>query len=192
LEEQSRTSISAHVDAVIGKNVNATQNWVEGELDHRKLPLAGGRTTGEIANRLAEKAADRSAHPLEPEAVRAIEAYLAIEGDAVAVVRDLEAVAKGAAYVKALGQFSQRIDAMKARGLDPADFSFAATFGPNLEYSSGLVFQIEADGPQGALPVAGGGRYDDLLSDIGSPVPVSAVGCAIGTENLLLVAGAQK
>ena len=190
LEEQSRTSISAHVDAVIGKNVNATQNWVEGELDRRKLPLAGGRTTAEIANRLAEKAADRSAHPLEPEAVRAIEAYLTIEGDALAVVKDLEAVAKGAAYAKALDQFRHRIDAMRALGLDPSDFSFAATFGRNLEYYTGFVFQIEANGPQGALPVAGGGRYDDLLSDIGSPVPVSAVGCAIGTENLLLATGA--
>jgi ATP phosphoribosyltransferase regulatory subunit len=192
LEAQSRTSISGHVDAVIGKNASAIQRWVEGELGRRKLPLAGGRTAAEIANRLAEKAADRSAHPLEPEAVRAIEAYLAIEGEAVAVVKDLEAVAKGAAYMKALDQFRQRIDAMRALGLEPKDFFFAATFGRNLEYYTGFVFQIEADGPQGPLAVAGGGRYDDLLSDIGSPVPVSAVGCAIGTENLLLAAGADK
>jgi ATP phosphoribosyltransferase regulatory subunit len=190
LEEQSRTSISVHVDAVIGKDVPAVQSWVEGELDRRKLPLAGGRSTAEIASRLAEKAADRLAHPLEPEAVRAIETYLAIEGDAVAVLQDLNAVAKGAAYTQALDQFRRRIDAMSGLGLDPKDFSFAATFGRNLEYYTGFVFQIEADGPQGALSVAGGGRYDDLLSDIGSPVPVSAVGCAIGTENLLLTTGA--
>jgi ATP phosphoribosyltransferase regulatory subunit len=191
LEAQSRTSISVHVDAVIGEDTNAIQRWVESELDRRKLPLAGGRSTVEIANRLAEKAADRSAHPLKPEAVRAIEAYLAIEGDAVAVLKDLDAVGKGAAYAKALEQFRGRIDAMRVLGLDPVDFSFAATFGRNLEYYTGFVFQIEAGGPQGALPVAGGGRYDDLLSDIGSPVPVSAVGCAIGTENLLLATGAR-
>jgi ATP phosphoribosyltransferase regulatory subunit len=192
LEEQGRTTISGHVDAVIGKDASAAQSWVEGELDRRRLPLAGGRTTAEIASRLAEKAADRSAHPLEPEAVRAIEAYLAIEGDAVAVLKDLNAVAKGSAYVQALDQFRRRIDAMKALGLHPGNFSFAATFGRNLEYYTGFVFQIEAQARQTALPVAGGGRYDDLLSDIGSPVPVSAVGCAIGTESLLLATGAQR
>lgn len=192
LEEQSRTSISLHVDAVLSKDCRATQSWVEGELDRRKLPLDGGRSTEEIAARLAEKAADRSAHPLAPEAVRAIEKYLAIEGDPVSVLGELAAVAKGEAYTQALGQFRRRLDAMKKLGLKPESFSFAATFGRNLEYYTGFVFQIEADGPQGALSVAGGGRYDDLLSDIGSPVPVSAVGCAIGTDALIAAAGARS
>jgi ATP phosphoribosyltransferase regulatory subunit len=187
-EEQSRTSISAHVDAVIAKDSAATHNWVESELDRRKIPLSGGRSTTDIAARLAEKAADRSAHPLAPEAVQAIEAYLAVEGDPVSVLDELDAVAKGTAYAQALDQFRRRLDAMKGLGLRPQDFSFAATFGRNLEYYTGFVFQIEAGTPQGAVQVAGGGRYDDLLSDIGSPVPVSAVGCAIGTESLLLAA----
>lgn len=191
-EEQSRTSISGHVDAVMAKDASASRSWVESELDRRKIPLNGGRSTAEIAARLAEKAADRSAHPLAPEAVAAIDAYLAIEGDPVAVLKDLDAVAKSEAYAQALGQFRRRIEAMTALGLTPQDFSFAATFGRNLEYYTGFVFQIEAETPQGALQVAGGGRYDDLLSDIGSPVPVSAVGCAIGTEKLLLAAGARS
>jgi ATP phosphoribosyltransferase regulatory subunit len=190
-EDKSRTSISAHVDAVIGKDAGATENWVESELDRRKLFVSGGRSTAEIAARLAEKAADRSAHPLAPEAVKAIETYLAIEGDSVSVLKNLAAVAKGAAYVQALDQFHRRLEAMKTLGLAPQDFSFSATFGRNLEYYTGFVFQIEADAPEGALQIAGGGRYDDLLSDIGSPVPVSAVGCAIGTETLLLAAGAR-
>jgi ATP phosphoribosyltransferase regulatory subunit len=192
LEEQSRTSISPHVDAVLTKDGRAAQSWVEGELERRKLPLDGGRSTEEIAARLAEKAADRSAHPLAPEAVKAIENYLAIEGDPVSVLKELSAVAKGEAYAQALGQFRRRLDAMKKLGLKPESFSFAATFGRNLEYYTGFVFQIEADGPQGALSVAGGGRYDDLLSDIGSPVPVTAVGCAIGTDSLIAAAGARS
>ncbi|MGE0004573.1 MAG: ATP phosphoribosyltransferase regulatory subunit [Parvibaculaceae bacterium] len=191
LEEQSRTSISPHVDAIIGKSHEAVRGWVEGELDRRKVPLGGGRSTAEIAARLAEKAADRSAHPLAPEAVGAIEAYLAIEGSPAAVLNELEAVARGAAYTHALGQFRRRIDAMRALDLDVDGFSFAATFGRNLEYYTGFVFQIEAETPHGVRQVAGGGRYDDLLSDIGSAVPVSAVGCAIGTETLLLAAGAK-
>lgn len=192
LEEQARTSISPFVDAVVEKSLAQTQSWVEDELDRKTIPLAGGRSTEEIATRLAEKAADRSAHPLSPDAVRAIERYLAIEGNAASVLKDLEAVTGGEAYGAALERFRRRTNAMRAQGLKPEDFAFAATFGRNLEYYTGFVFQIEADTAQGPLQVAGGGRYDDLLSDIGSPVPVSAVGCAIGTESLLAAAGANS
>ena len=108
------------------------------------------------------------------------------------MLKDLEAVADGEAYRSALKQFRRRIEAMAQQGLKPEDFSFAATFGRNLEYYTGFVFQIETDTAQGVSQVAGGGRYDDLLSDIGSPVPVSAVGCAIGTEQLLAAIGARS
>ena len=192
LEEQARTSISPFVDAVVESSLTQTQSWVEGELDRKTIPLAGGRSTEEIATRLAEKAADRSAHPLSPDAIRAIERYLATEGNAASVLKDLEAVTGGEAYGAALERFRLRTDAMRARGLKPEDFAFAATFGRNLEYYTGFVFQVEADTAQGPLQVAGGGRYDDLLSDIGSPVPVSAVGCAIGTESLLAAVGATS
>ena len=33
--------------------------------------------------------------------------------------------------------------------------------------------------------IAGGGRYDTLLADLGAPQPVPAVGSAIHTERLL-------
>jgi ATP phosphoribosyltransferase regulatory subunit len=191
LEDQARTSISPFVDAVAAMDRARTQGWVESELDRKAIPLAGGRSTEEIAARLADKAADRSAHPLSPDAVKAIDTYLAIEGNAATVLEDLEAVAGGEAYRTALGQFRRRIEAMRRQGLKPEDFAFAATFGRNLEYYTGFVFQIEADTAQGPLQIAGGGRYDDLLSDIGSPVPISAVGCAIGTGQLLAAAGGR-
>ena len=64
--------------------------------------------------------------------------------------------------------------------------SFAAEFGRSLEYYTGFVFQIEvtdtAGGPQ---VIAGGGRYDDLISDIGDCKQVPAVGSAIYPERLL-------
>jgi ATP phosphoribosyltransferase regulatory subunit len=190
--EQRRTSISDHVDAVAGKDVASMQLWVETELERKGLALSGGRSVEEIAARLAEKAADRSARPLSAEAVSAIEAYLAIEGDAAAVIEDLEAVAKGNAYRAAIDRYRRRGEAMRGQGLRPEDFSFAATFGRNLEYYTGFVFQIEAGVATNPIQVAGGGRYDDLLSDIGSPVPVSAVGCAIATDALHEATGGRK
>jgi ATP phosphoribosyltransferase regulatory subunit len=74
-------------------------------------------------------------------------------------------------------------------GIATGELVFAASFGRDLEYYTGFVFQIEALTEEGAMQIAGGGRYDDLLSDIGSPVPVSAVGCAIDLTRLLATVG---
>ena len=70
--------------------------------------------------------------------------------------------------------------------------SFAAEFGRSLEYYTGFVFQIEVSDATGApVVIAGGGRYDDMISDIGKCQPVPAVGCAIYAERLLAATGGQ-
>lgn len=76
---------------------------------------------------------------------------------------------------------------MEEQGLNPRRFAFAATFGRDLEYYTGFVFQVEADAAEGPLVVAGGGRYDNLLSDMGAASRIPAVGCAIHAERLKAV-----
>ncbi|MGH6820656.1 MAG: ATP phosphoribosyltransferase regulatory subunit, partial [Methylocella sp.] len=76
---------------------------------------------------------------------------------------------------------------MSKLGLDLQPFQFSAGFGRGLEYYTGFVFQIEADTPQGWVTIAGGGRYDDLLQDMGAAMKVPAVGCAIHTDQLRAV-----
>ena len=84
-----------------------------------------------------------------------------------------------------LAAFARRITLMQERGITVDACRFLAEFGRNLEYYTGFVFQIEYDTPAGLMPIAGGGRYDTLLSDIGASRQVPAVGCAIHTERLL-------
>ena len=85
----------------------------------------------------------------------------------------------------AVAYYERRLAEFEERGLNPGRFAFSAGFGRDLEYYTGLVFEIEADINGTPRQVAGGGRYDSLMSDIGSPVAVPAVGCAIYTERLL-------
>jgi ATP phosphoribosyltransferase regulatory subunit len=47
------------------------------------------------------------------------------------------------------------------------------------------VFEVVASALGPTSPVAGGGRYDGLLAEVGAPVPVPAVGASIHTERLL-------
>jgi ATP phosphoribosyltransferase regulatory subunit len=177
--EARRSSISATVDAI-----GASDALTVAHQAIKDLPLVGGRSIEEIAERLAEKHADRSERALAPKMKQAIETYLAIEGKMMEALPALKAVGHGAHYSAGLQAFEQRIAAFEDQGLNPRRFEFSAIFGRELEYYTGFVFQIEAQTAHGPVMLAGGGRYDDLLGDMGAPATVPAVGCAIFTENL--------
>lgn len=181
-----RTSISPLVDRVAEGDAEAV---VEAELTARNLPFVGGRDVSEIAARLAGKAADRRETPLSRAKADTLNRYLAIAGEASGIGAAFAAIDGGARFAGARDDYAKRLFEMEELGLNPRRFHFAAGFGRELEYYTGFTFQIEADTPHGAVAVAGGGRYDNLLSDMGSAVPVPAVGCAIHTDRLRTVLG---
>lgn len=159
-------------------------------LTLRGIPLVGGRTVREIAERIAEKAADRNSPPLPDQSARLIQDYIAVAGrprDALHRIMNL-IVTSGLDLSTSLAAFARRITLMQERGIAVDGCRFLAEFGRSLEYYTGFVFQIEYETPNGPMPIAGGGRYDTLLSDIGAPHPIPAVGCAIHTERLLAAA----
>jgi ATP phosphoribosyltransferase regulatory subunit len=98
-------------------------------------------------------------------------------------------IAKGAGIDlgPALYAYTSRFERLERSGVDLGQAIFATEFGRNLEYYSGLVFQIEAAGLEEAI--AGGGRYDGLLAYLGAPREVPAIGSAIHTERLLAAVG---
>jgi ATP phosphoribosyltransferase regulatory subunit len=183
---RGRSAASGHVDAVAGRGLKDAVAYVGRELERCGLSLIGGRSVEEIAGRLVEKAEDRLSRPLDSATRQRIDSYLAIEVAAPAAREALHLVSGGkAAFAGALGYYDERLMELKRHGLDPGRFLFSAGFGRELEYYTGLVFEVEAAIEGVPRQVAGGGRYDSLFSDIGSPVPVPAVGCAIHAERLL-------
>jgi ATP phosphoribosyltransferase regulatory subunit len=180
---QQRSSISAFVDQVKGDGIQAVKDI----LTAGAIAPVGLRSLEDIAERLAEKSQDRSENPLGQAQRASIETLLAISGTCDAALAKLQAVSAGKTYQAAVAAFAKRISALEEQGLNPRRFDFSASFGRELEYYTGLVFQIEADSAEGKVAVAGGGRYDDLLSDLGAAQKISAVGCAIHTERLAMV-----
>jgi ATP phosphoribosyltransferase regulatory subunit len=186
-----RTSISPLLDRLARGGLDEAVDLVTAELDARGAQLVGGRTIEDIAGRLAEKAADRHAPPLDSARAALIDDYLGLRGRPDSVLGELERLADvtGGAMPDAVARFRRRLEHIEPASLAGREFEFSGVFGRNLEYYTGFVFQIEVDRPQGGtLVIAGGGRYDDMLTDIGSPVQVPAVGCAIHTERLLAAA----
>ncbi len=60
------------------------------------------------------------------------------------------------------------------------DINFNTNFGREIEYYTGIVFEVYANKKE----VARGGRYDDLLKSLGAKKNLQAVGAAINLNNL--------
>lgn len=159
-------------------------------LERAKIPVTGTRSLDEIAARLVDHARDAREKPLSRKTVKLIEDYLAVAGPpraALARIEDLAAAAK-LDLGDALETAQRRMEIFAETGIDMGEAAFHAEFGRDLEYYSGLVFQIEIPDAGRAGQIAGGGRYDTLLQSLGAPHPVPAVGSAIHTERLLAAA----
>ena len=55
---------------------------------------------------------------------------------------------------------------------------FSTSFGRQLEYYTGMVFKIDIKSNNKIKNIINGGRYDQLISDLGSTTHVAAVGAA--------------
>ena len=158
-------------------------------LDKAGHELIGTRTAAEIAQRLLAEAADLREKPLRAETAALIESYVAVKAPARVAVERLAHLARSHRIDLAAGldAFRRRLDLIEQAGVAIADAEFSAEFGRSLEYYTGFVFEIIAPALGPKSPVAGGGRYDSLLAEVGAPRQVPAVGASIHTERLLAV-----
>jgi ATP phosphoribosyltransferase regulatory subunit len=144
----------------------------------------GGRTVAEIADRFLEQSTLKGG-ALPHNALNLIKRFLAISGDpdeAVAQLRALGADAK-LDIGSAIDQLEARIGFMAARGIDVRSLRFSTSFGRGIDYYTGFEFELH-DRDRGAEPLVAGGRYDGLMSRLGSAAPIPAVGFAIWVEAL--------
>jgi ATP phosphoribosyltransferase regulatory subunit len=177
--------ISALARAVAGETPERAEERIAAYLEDQGLPLSGNRTLSEIASRMLDHAADLGADPLPKDVAAVIESYLSVSSPPKQAAARIAAIAKDAGLDlgDSLEASVRRFDRLANSGVDLEGARFATEFGRNLEYYSGLVFQIEAANMTDA--VAGGGRYDGLLAHLGAKRDVPAIGSAIHTERLL-------
>ncbi|MGH6870420.1 MAG: ATP phosphoribosyltransferase regulatory subunit [Rhizomicrobium sp.] len=159
----------------------------EGLMDMLGEAPQGGRTREEIVDRLIEQAADAAALRLDPWIAKSLAALLSISGPAAQAVEKIRKLTKsaGVSLDAPLRAMTAKLDTLKTLGVDPRRVSFAARFGRNMEYYTGFVFELWSRDAEGPVQVAGGGRYDTLMEQLGARKHIPAIGCAIRTERVL-------
>jgi len=65
---------------------------------------------------------------------------------------------------------------------------FATAFSRGFDYYTGFVFEL-TDPARTGDPLVAGGRYDELLTRLGSRQPIPAVGFAVWIERLAVYGG---
>src|SRR6185295_1759862 len=189
---QDRPEYQGVLAALAGSDPKAAHALVTDLLSIAGISTVGGRTVGEIADRFLEQAALGTGSGLPHEAAALIKRFLAVAGDPDAAAAELRTLAADGklALDRALDLFESRTGFLAARGLDVARMRFATSFGRGFDYYTGFVFELHDPQAGSNGQLVAGGRYDGLLTRLGSKTPIPAVGFAVWIERLAVVKGA--
>jgi ATP phosphoribosyltransferase regulatory subunit len=145
----------------------------------------GGRTVAEIADRFLEQSTLKGG-ALPRDALTIIKRFLSIAGDPDDAVAQLRKLADDAKLniTAAIDQLESRVGFMAARGIDTGATRFSTAFGRGLDYYTGFEFELHSK-HNGVEPLVAGGRYDGLMTQLGSSAPIPAVGFSVWVEALV-------
>ena len=178
--------------ALAGSDPKGAHALVTDLLSIAGISAVGGRSVGEIADRFLEQAALGAQTSLPRETRALIERFLAVAGDPDEAAAELRTIAKDASLKlnAALDLFESRTGFLAARGVDVRRIKFSTAFGRGLDYYTGFVFELHDPEGRAAGQLVAGGRYDGLLTRLGSTKPIPAVGFAAWIERLAARGGA--
>jgi len=173
--------------ALAGADPEGAHALVTDLLSIAGITAVGGRSVGEIADRFLEQAALGASASLPRETRQVIETFLAISGDpdeVAAKLRELAAAASAPGLGPAIDLLESRTGFLAARGVDVSRIRFATAFGRGVDYYTGVEFELHDATTSADEPLVAGGRYDGLLTRLGAPAPIPAVGFAAWIERL--------
>ncbi|MCE7027563.1 ATP phosphoribosyltransferase regulatory subunit [Jiella avicenniae] len=171
------------VELARDREEGALTRLIRSRMEDAGLPPHSGRSPGEIAARLIEKVAVAEARlgegPLE-----LLQDFLAVScpldeaGERLAVVMGTAGLDLG----RAMTAFETRNLALRAANVDLSRITYRAAFGRPIDYYTGLVFEAREKGAD--EPLAGGGRYDRLMTILGADTPIPAVGFSLWLDRI--------
>lgn len=166
---------------------------LEAEMLEAGISPGAGRTPDEIARRLIEKE-DLAATRFPPATLDLLRQFLEIRVTLDSAAVTLRAFAADSALNlgAVLQKFEARAEAIAQTGLKTSELVYDASFGRPLDYYTGLVYEIRNPDAEKDAVLAGGGRYDRLLTLLGASETIPGVGFSIWLDRLQVLAGEQS
>ncbi|MDM9623810.1 ATP phosphoribosyltransferase regulatory subunit [Rhizobium sp. S96] len=176
LDDDIARLIGAGDEAALVAHIDAT-------MQQTGYSTNASRSPQEIARRLTEKLI-LSETRLDDAAFRVLEEFLSLDVPLINASAALSgfADAAGLKLGNALSRFDGRVAALANAGIDLSMISYRAAFGRPLDYYTGLVFEIGVEDSEAVL--AGGGRFDKLMSFLGAKDRIPAVGFSLWLDRI--------
>lgn len=165
---------------------------LEAEMLEAGISPGAGRSPAEIARRLIEKE-DLAATRFPASTLDLLKQFLEtrVSLDSAAVTLRAFAADHALDLGAVLQKFEARTEAISKAGIGTQDIIYDASFGRPLDYYTGLVYEIRQAGVEKDAVLAGGGRYDRLLTMLGASETIPGVGFSIWLDRLQALAGEQ-
>ena len=139
--------------------------------------MIAGRSISEILKRFDKKIQDPRSFTNGKKIVKIIKSFLKIDCKLSELDKKLLEFTKKNDLKKNI--FKDFKSILNLKKIDQ-DINFVANFGRDVEYYTGIVFEVFS----GNKEIARGGRYDDLLKSLGAKKNIPAVGAAINLKNI--------
>ena len=139
--------------------------------------VVAGRSVSEILKRFDKKIKDPRSFNEGKQIVKIIRSFLKINCKLSQLDEKLLDFTKNNNLKKNIFKEYKSIQNLKKI---KQEVNFISNFGRNIEYYTGIVFEVFS----GKKEIARGGRYDDLLKSLGAKKNIPAVGAAINLNNL--------
>ena len=149
--------------------------YVMKKMDQDKV--VAGRSIAEILRRFDKKIKDPRSFDDGKKIVKIIKSFLKINCKLSQLDEKLLDFAKKNNLKKNIFKDFKSIQNLKKL---KQDINFITNFGRDVEYYTGIVFEVFS----GKKEIARGGRYDDLLKSLGAKKNIQAVGAAINLKNI--------
>ncbi|WP_099865351.1 ATP phosphoribosyltransferase regulatory subunit [Pararhizobium haloflavum] len=167
----------------------ALEDRIAGIMEETGYSTNASRTPQDIAGRLIEKARLAQAR-LDGKAFAVLAEFLQIDialADAPSALAGF-ADAAGLDLRPALAAFDHRVAALANQNADLSAMHYRAAFGRPLDYYTGLVFEISA----ADAVLAGGGRYDRMMTLLGASRSIPAVGFSLWLDRIGTLRGSRQ
>ena len=139
--------------------------------------VVAGRSVSEILKRFEKKIKDPRSFTEGKKIVKIIKSFLSINCKLTELDEKLLDFAKKNKLKKNI--FKDLKSILNLKKLNQ-DINFISNFGRDVEYYTGIVFEVLS----GKKEIARGGRYDNLLKSLGAKNNIPAVGAAINLKNI--------